>query len=65
MNGMRFLTSFTLIGAGAFAAGVFYSQSSYDNQGDHWLFFAASTAASIAGLIDSVALALRSQRPRL
>jgi hypothetical protein len=56
---MRLIRSFGLIGAGAFAAGIFYSRSSYDHGIDNWLIFAASMAIAVAGLFDLVALALR------
>jgi hypothetical protein len=62
---MRLIRSFGLIGAGAFAAGIFYSKAGYDRGIDNRLIFAASLAIAIAGLVDLVAIALRSRHQQL
>jgi hypothetical protein len=59
---MRLLGSFGLIGVGAFAAGVFYSKSSFDPHIDSWLFFAASTGIAVFGLGDLLLVAMRNRR---
>ena len=62
---MRMIRSFSLIGAGAFAAGIFYSQSSYDHGIVHWLVFAVSLAIAFAGLFDLIVLAEKRRGPPL
>jgi hypothetical protein len=62
---MRVFRSFGLIGVGAFAAGIFYSRSSYDHGLDNWLIFAVAIAIAVAGLFDLIALALRGRHQPL
>jgi hypothetical protein len=59
---MHFIRPFVLIGVGAFAAGIFYSKSSFDHGIDNWLVFAISLAIAFAGLFDSIALGAKSRR---
>lgn len=60
---MRLTRSFGLIGAGAFAAGVFYSRTAFDHRFAAWALVAAALAVAVAGFVDLVAFALRSQTP--
>ena len=62
---MRMIRSFALIGAGAFAAGMCYSKSSFDDGGDNRLVFALSLAIAVAGLFDLIALAVKGHFPPL
>lgn len=61
---MRLLPSFGLIGAGAFAAGIYFSKAGVDSQIDNWLIFAVSLAVAFSGLADLVAVAFRGHRPQ-
>ncbi len=60
---MRLARSFALIGAGAFAAGVLYSQTAYDHRFGIWALVAAALAVAIVGLFDLIVFALRSPPP--
>ena len=61
-NGMRFLASLGLIGAGAFASGMFYSRASFDHRIDNWAILAALLAVAFAGVVDLLVVALRRSR---
>jgi len=62
---MRLVSSFGLIGTGAFAAGMFYSKYSFEPGFESWLLFAVSAATAAIGLVDLLIVASRNHRGQI